>query len=131
MLWYTNNMATTRGSASSYAVGNKPPQVTWTVVRGDTAAFRVYVADDAKIPLAIADWSIKMDIKRDNSLIMTLSPFQDADDAVGEFTVSLASAESEVLETGDLFDIQLTANVGDTVWTVAQGSMIIIEDVTD
>lgn len=124
-------MATTRGSASSYAVGNKPPEVTWTVVRGDTASFRVYVADDAKVALNIPDWSIKMDIKRAGSLVMTLLPFQDADDAVGEFTVSLASSESEILETGDIFDIQLTANVGDTVWTVAQGSMIIIEDVTD
>jgi hypothetical protein len=77
------------------------------------------------------DWSIKMDVKRADTLIMTLLPAQDADDAAGEFTVSLASSESEILETGDIFDIQLTSNVGDTVWTVAQGSMIIIEDVTD
>jgi hypothetical protein len=124
-------MATTRGSASSYAVGNKPPQVTWTVVRGDTASFRVYVADDNRIALNMPDWSIKMDVKRADTLIMTLLPAQDADDAAGEFTVSLASSESEILETGDIFDIQLTSNVGDTVWTVAQGSMIIVEDVTD
>jgi hypothetical protein len=51
-------MATTRGSASSYDVGNRPPIVNWTVVRGDTASFRVYVTDDAKQPLNIPDWDI-------------------------------------------------------------------------
>lgn len=135
-------MATTRGSANSYAVGNRPPEVTWTVVRGDTAAFRVYVADDARVPLNIPDWTISMQIKRPNSsanagiitddatLILSLSPYQDPDDGTGEFTVSLTSSESAILETGDIFDIQLTANLGETVWTVAQGRMIILEDVT-
>lgn len=124
-------MATTRGSASSYAVGNTPPQVTWTVVRGDTASFRVYVTDDAKQPLNIPDWTIEMDIKRDGNLILELFPAADPDDAAGEFTVSLSATESEILETGDIFDIQLTSAQDVYVWTVAQGSMIIIEDVTD
>lgn len=131
---------------SGYNVGNTPPRVTWTVVRGDTASFKVYVTDDAKQPLTIADWEIAMKIKRpdtpvtlnadddlvitdDATLIVTLVPEQDPDDAAGEFTVYLASDESELLETGDIFDIQL-AQPG-TVWTVAQGSMIILEDVTD
>lgn len=131
MLWYTIVMATTRGSASSYAVGKTPPQVTWTVVRGDTAAFRVYVTDDAKQPLNIPDWEIAMDIKRNGVLVLSLSPSQDADDAAGEFTVKLTNLESEILETGDLFDIQLSAPADEYVWTVAQGSMVIIEDVTD
>jgi hypothetical protein len=29
----------------SFSIGSKPPTVTWTVVKGDTAAFRVYVTD--------------------------------------------------------------------------------------
>tara|TARA_R110001606_G_scaffold301075_2_gene448760 strand:+ start:1279 stop:1653 length:375 start_codon:yes stop_codon:yes gene_type:complete len=124
-------MATTRGSASSYAVGNTPPEVVWTVVRGDTASFRVYVTDDNKVALNIPDWDIKMDIKRNGVLVMSLTPAADADDAVGEFTVSLLATESEILETGDIFDIQLTSNPPQYVWTVAQGSMSIIEDVTD
>lgn len=122
-------MATLRGSSNSYDVGNKPPQVTWTVVRGDTAAFKVYATDDAKVALDIPEWDIKMDIKRSGSLVVSLTPVQEQDDAAGEFTVSLTADQSEILETGDVFDIQLTRP--SNVWTIAQGSMVIIEDVTD
>lgn len=134
-------MATLRGSASSYDIGNKPPTIVWTVVRGDTASFRVYVTDDEKVALNIPDWSIDMKIKRPNSptnsgkitddatLILMLTPFADQDDELGEFTVSLTSSESQILETGDIFDIQLSKP--DHVWTIAQGSMVILEDVTD
>jgi hypothetical protein len=126
---------------NNYSVGNIPPQVAWTVVRGDTAAFRIYLTDDTKSPLVISDWDISMKIKRPNlaknlgvitddaTLIFTLTPAPDADDLVGEFTVSLTAEQSESLETGDIFDIQVS-QVG-TVWTVAQGKMIILEDVTD
>lgn len=112
-----------------YDLGNIPPQIVWTVVRGDTASFRVYVTDDAKLPLLIAEWTIKMDIKRSNSLILSLTPEQKETDGEGEFTVFITDAQSEILETDDIFDIQLS---NDTyVWTVAQGKMKIIEDVTD
>ena len=134
-------MATLRGSASSYDIGNKPPTINWTVVRGDTASFKVYVTDDEKEPLVIPDWDILIKIKRPNSnpgvisddavLVLTLVPEADADDLLGEFTVSLTSSESQILETGDIFDIQLTSAGQTNVWTVAQGSMIILEDVTD
>jgi hypothetical protein len=134
-------MATTRGSAGSYSVGNRPPTVSWTVVRGDTSAFRVYVTDDEKQPLVIEDWTIDMEIKRPNNLadagvitdnantILTLTPIQDADDADGEFTVSLTAEESSILETGDIFDIELSDPT--RVWTVAQGSIVVLEDVTN
>jgi hypothetical protein len=133
-------MATLRDqSQSAYAVGLKPPTVTWTVVRGDTAAFRVYVADDNKDPLVIEDWTIAMEIKRpdttpgeftDNAeLIVELEPIPAATDAEGEFTVSLTANESVLLETGDIFDIELRD--ASRVWTVARGTMIIIEDVTN
>lgn len=127
--------------ARGYSVGNVPPQVAWTLVRGDTAAFRVYVTDDSKAALTIDDWTISMKIKRPNlaknlgvitddaELILTLTPAPDDNDLAGEFTVSLASDESELLETGDIFDIQLSQP--GTVWTVAQGKIIVIEDVTD
>jgi hypothetical protein len=136
-------MATLRGSSNFYDVGNTPPRVTWTVVRGDTAAFRVYATDDEKNALTIADWSIDMQIKRPTSpanagvitdsaaLILTLAPEPDADDGPGEFTVSLTAAQSEILETGDIFDIELSTPQDQIVWTVAQGSMVILEDVTD
>ncbi len=134
-------MATTRRS-NAYAVGNIPPQVTWTVVRGDTASFKVYVTDDAKQPLDLSGWTIAMDIKRPNNaddagvitdnstLIFSLTPEQDVDDEPGEFTVSLTAEQSEELETGDIFDIELSTEQDALVWTVAQGSMIILEDVT-
>ena len=115
--------------SQSYSVGNIPPQVEWTVVRGDTASFRVYVTDDLKVALNIPDWTIKMDIKRVNSLILSLTPYQASGDSLGEFTVSLLASESEIIETGDIFDIQLSDDT--RVWTIAQGKMVIIEDVTD
>lgn len=136
-------MATLRGSGSSYSVGNNPPRVTWTVVRGDTAAFRVYVTDDNREPLNIPDWSIEMQIKRPDTVlenpvitdaatvVMTLYPSALADDDLGEFTVSITAAQSQILQTGDIFDIELSLPQDEIVWTVAQGSMIILEDVTD
>lgn len=128
-------------AAKTYNVGNTPPLVAWTIVRGDTAAFRVYVTDDAKQPLAIADWTIAMEIKRPNSaqqtpfmtddatLIVTLAPEATVDDAAGEFTVSLTSEQSTILETGDIFDIELSDAT--RVWTVAQGYVHVLEDVTN
>jgi hypothetical protein len=128
-------------SQSAYSVGNKPPMVTWTVVRGDTAAFKAYVTDDSKQPLNISDWTISMKIKRPNvlktppvitddaQLVLTLSPAAEINELPGYFTVSLQSEESQILETGDIFDIQLSQP--ERVWTVAQGSMVILEDVTD
>lgn len=118
----------------SYALGSAPPEVRWTVVRGDSAAFRVYVTNDAREPLYLDDWEIKMDIYRPSTddVIVTLSPepieFQDTE---GSFTVNLTSSQSELLETGDIFDIQLTELLSEgRVWTVAKGSMVILEDVT-
>jgi hypothetical protein len=125
----------------TYNVGNTPPEVVWTVVRGDTASFKVYVTDDAKQPLVIDEWGILMKVKRPTdpvnagiitdaaTTILTLNPEADPDDALGEFTVSLGATESLILQTGDIFDIQLSQAT--RVWTVAQGRMIILEDVTD
>lgn len=127
--------------SSGYNLGSIPPQITWTVVRGDTASFRVYVTDDNKVALHLPDWSLDMKVKRPvtaqkvvqitdaATTILTLSPEQTEFDSVGEFTVSLTSEESFLLRTGDFFDIQVSDPT--RVWTVAQGSMVIIEDVTD
>lgn len=134
-------MATTRNSSqSSYSVGATPPQVKWTFVKGDSSSFKVYVTNDTQEPLFIPDWTIAMKIKRPNSkpgiitddatTIMALHPYKDADDLAGEFTVFLAATESVNLQTGDIFDIQLSALDG-TVWTVCQGNLVVIEDVTD
>ena len=128
-------MATFRNQTTdSYALGSTPPEIRWTVVRGDSAAFRVYVTNDAREPIYLEDWEIKMDIYRPSTddVIVTLSPepieFQDTE---GSFTVNLTSSQSELLETGDIFDIQLTELLSEgRVWTVAKGSMVILEDVT-
>jgi hypothetical protein len=136
-------MAILRGSQKSYDIGNPPPTVIWTVVRGDTSGFKVYVTDDAKQPLVLkgpgSEWDIAMKIKRPNStpgvitdnatLVLNLYPVADEDDLVGEFTVWLTAAESVQLRTGDIFDIQVSDP--SRVWTVCQGTMKILEDVTD
>ena len=130
-------MATYRGQGSdSFSIGAAPPQVSWTVVRGDTAAFRVYVTDENREPLTISEWDIAMDIARrtvNNNVvtypvIVSLNPEATLDDDDGEFTVSLASGESEILETNDIFDIQLSD--GFRTWTVCKGTITVIDDVT-
>jgi hypothetical protein len=115
--------------STTQTIGSIPPQLIWTIVRGDTASFRVFVTDDAKQPINVEDWTIKADVKRGSTLVVSLLPEQLDSDGPGEFTVSLTSSESEELETDDVFDIQLST-VG-YVWTVAQGKMNVIEDVTD
>lgn len=135
-------MATYRnGSKDRYDLGAKPPEVVWTVVKGDTAAFRVYVQDDAGVPLVISEWTIDLEIKRPNlavnkgkitddaTLVVELYPVQTSSDQDGEFTVFLNSTNSSLLQTGDIFDIELTD--GFRVWTVAQGSFVVLEDVTN
>ena len=125
-------MATYRGQGSdSFSIGAAPPTVLWTVVRGDTAAFRVYVTDENRQPLTIDDWTIAMDIARpssSNAVIVSLTPEPTVDDDDGEFTVSLSSGESEDLATGDIFDIQLSDAT--RTWTVCKGTITVIEDVT-
>lgn len=133
-------MATYRDATSgAYNIGSVPPQVNWTIVRGDTSSFQVYVTDDLEAPLTISEWTIDMEIKRptttpgeftDNAtIIVTLVPAPTATDGPGEFTVSLTKQQSAILMTGDIFDIELS-KVG-TVWTVARGTIILLEDVTN
>lgn len=134
-------MATLRGqeSKSVYDVGLRPPMVNWTVVKGDTAAFRVYTTDDNKAPLVIADWNILCEFRRPDiagnidqdtaGTIFTIVPESTANDGPGEFTVYLTSEQTVQLRTGDVFDVELSD--ADRVWTVCQGKMIIVEDVTD
>ena len=133
-------MATFRDqSLSSYSIGSAPPTVNWTIVKGDTAAFRVYVTDDNKDPLVIEDWTIEMEIKRpaiagnlndaNPAGVLILTPVATAEDGDGEFTVSLTSAQSKSLNTGDIFDIELRD--ASRVWTVARGILTVIEDITN
>jgi hypothetical protein len=125
-------MATYRGQGSDYySIGAAPPSVMWTLVRGDTAAFRVYVTDEDRVPLDITEWNISMDIARpstNNTLVVSLTPEVTLEDEEGEFTVSLSAGESEDLETGDIFDIQLSDAT--RVWTVCKGTITVVEDVT-
>jgi hypothetical protein len=121
-------------SSRSYDIGNEPPQVSWTLVRGDTAAFKVYVTDDGRLPLDLSVWTIEMQVKRGSptsTLVLDVAPSPDPDDLPGEFTVSLTAAETRTLETGDVFDIQLSNAQDSLVWTVAQGRVVVIEDITD
>lgn len=125
-------MATYRGQGSdSFSIGAAPPQVSWTVVRGDTAAFRVYVTDENREPITINEWTISMDVIRpssSNALVVSLSPEPSVDDDDGEFTVSLSAGESEDLATNDIFDIQLSDPT--RTWTVCKGTITVIEDIT-
>jgi hypothetical protein len=125
-------MATYR-SQQTISIGSEPPQSVWTIVRGDTASFKMYVQDDNKDPLVIDDWNISMDFYRPNtsSVVLTVTPEADPDDGPGEFTVFLAYDETEILETDDEFDIQMANSGNAIVWTVLQGKIKMVEDITD
>jgi hypothetical protein len=137
-------MATYRGQgASTYDIGEKPPFVNWTIVKGDTASFMVYLTDDSKQPLVIPDWDIEVEFKRPTTpvdpqiitdvatLIFTVTPEQDLSDGDGEFKVNLTAAQSAQLRTNDIFDIELRLPQNTLVWTVAQGKITLLEDVTN
>ncbi|NDB58475.1 hypothetical protein EB001_08525 [bacterium] len=135
-------MANYRGTGQSiYDIGDAPPLVRWTIVRGDTAAFRIYVTDDAKAPLSIPDWNISAQFRRPDKAnnfdqdsagnIFLLYPEQSEADGNGEFTVWLTESESNQLQTGDVFDVELRNDDSSIVWTVARGQMVVLEDVTD
>jgi len=127
---------------ATYNIGNIPPLVNWTVVIGDSASFRIYVEDDLGNALDytndesgdITGWDIKADFRRysDNvgtDLIFSVTPYATEFDDPGEFTVTISPAQSKQLRTGDVFDVQLTDN--NRVWTVCQGEMSMIGEVTD
>jgi len=137
-------MATYRGQgASTYDIGEKPPFVNWTIVKGDTASFMVYLTDDSKQPLVIDDWDIEVEFKRPTTpvdpqiitdaatLIFTIFPEQDLEDLDGEFKVKLTAAQTTLLRTNDIFDIELRLPQNTLVWTVAQGKITLLEDVTN
>jgi hypothetical protein len=135
-------MATLRTSANSYNIGSPPPELVWTLVRGDTASFKVFVTDDSLAALFVPDWAVEMDIKRDELVVVTLTPLPildpvDNEHIPGEFLVKLTANQSNLLRTGDLFDIQMTntstnaQSIGyQQVWTVARGTIVVIEDIT-
>jgi hypothetical protein len=87
------------------------------------------VTDDARQPLNIPDWNIKIDFERFGEDVFILYPEQSESDGPGEFVVSITANQSEMLQTDDVFDIQLSDPT--RVWTVAQGKMFVIEDVTE
>jgi hypothetical protein len=137
-------MATYRGQgASTYDIGEKPPFVNWTIVKGDTASFMVYLTDDSKQPLVIPDWDIEVEFKRPTTpvnpqiitdaatLLFTITPEQDLSDGDGEFKVNLTAAQTTLLRTNDIFDIEIRLPQNTLVWTVAQGKITLLEDVTN
>jgi hypothetical protein len=136
-------MATLRTSTTGpNLIGSAPPEIIWTIVRGDTATFKAFVTDDSEAALYIPDWTIKVDIKRNGLVVASLTPQAvldpiDDESIPGEFLVKLTSVQSKLLQSGDIFDIQMTNTSTNTesigfgqVWTVARGSVSVIEDVT-
>jgi hypothetical protein len=136
-------MATLRTSTTGpNLIGSAPPEIIWTIVRGDTATFKAFVTDDSEAALYIPDWTIKVEIKRNGLVVASLTPEAvldpiDDESIPGEFLVKLTSLQSKLLESGDIFDIQMTNISTNTesigfgqVWTVARGSVSVIEDVT-
>ena len=119
---------------STYNVGNIPPLVNWTCVIGDSASFRIYVEDDLENAIDVDEWTIRAQFRRysddiGDDLVFITYPAETEFDDPGEFTVKVTAAQSRSLQTGDVFDVQLSDAT--RVWTVCQGEMIMIGDVTD
>jgi hypothetical protein len=112
-------------------LGSAPPEIVWTVVKGDTASFRVYVYDDEKNPIDLSEWNLAVDFYRPDTeeTVISITPEVTEEDEVGSFTVFLGSSESDQLETDDEFDIQISNDT--VVWTVGMGTMVMIGDITD
>lgn len=115
--------------AGEIEVGATPPVIRWTVVKGDYASFRCYVEDDSGTPIVPADYVIKADFRRGSEKLFHVIPSQTEFDNAGEFTVVLLPAQCKQLQTGDVFDVQLSDAV--VVWTVCRGIMTVIAEVTD
>ena len=116
-------------AAGEIEVGATPPIVRWTVVKGDYAAFKCYVEDDSSTPITVADYTIKADFRRGTQLLFSVYPEATEFDGTGEFTVKLLPAQCKLLQSGDIFDVQLSDAV--VVWTVCRGIMTVIAEVTD
>jgi hypothetical protein len=112
-------------------LGSTPPEIVWTVVKGDTASFRVYVYDDEKNPIDVSEWNLAVDFYRPDTeeTVLSITPEVTEDDEVGSFTVFLGASESDQLETDDEFDIQISNDT--VVWTVGMGTMVMIGDITN
>jgi hypothetical protein len=115
--------------AGEIEVGATPPVIRWTVVKGDYAAFRCYVEDDSGVPIVPNDYVIKADFRRGTEKLFHVTPAQTEFDNAGEFTVTLTPAQCKLLQTNDIFDVQLSDAV--VVWTVCRGIMTVIAEVTD
>lgn len=121
-------------AAKTYSVGVEPPTLSWTLVRGDTSSFEVYVTDGSKLPLTISAWTRLMQIKRldpttgEYTLITSITP-QEKIGVAGTIIVNLTSGQSKLLQTGDVFDIEFSDAT--KVWTIAKGSVIVIKDITN
>lgn len=116
-------------AAGEIEVGATPPIVRWTAVKGDYAAFKCYVKDDSDNPIVVGDYSIKADFRRGSELLFSITPAAAPSDGDGEFTVSITPAQCKLLQSNDVFDVQLSDAV--VVWTVCRGIMTIISEVTD
>ena len=123
----TSTQAT--NAAGEIPVGAIPPKVRWTVVKGDSASFRIYVEDDNANAINPEDYTIKADFRRGTALLFSTNPSKTEFDSNGEFTVYLTPAQCKQLATGDIFDVQLSDSV--VVWTVCRGVMTVIDEVTD
>ena len=112
-------------------LGSEPPEIVWTVVKGDTASFRVYVYDDEKNPIDVSEWNLAVDFYRPETeeTIVSITPEVTEEDELGSFTVFLGASQSDQLETDDQFDIQISNDT--VVWTVGMGTMVMIGDITN
>jgi len=115
--------------AGEIEVGATPPVIRWTIVKGDYASFRCYVENDQGVPVDPTEYSIKADFRRGTEKIFHVTPEKTEFDNAGEFTVKLLPAQSKLLQTNDIFDVQLSDAV--VVWTVCRGIMTVIAEVTD
>ena len=106
------------------------------IYRGDTKVYTVYFFDEDE-RLDLADFTIRFTVKEnktdtdESAIISVEGVVAEADEEFGIATISLTKDDTDDLTPGDYYyDIQLSNNETEVVYTVRYGLFTVIADIT-
>ena len=115
-------------------LGLEPVNVTWNIVRGDTASIRIdFLEEDESTAIDISDWEIvasaydpktsffdELEVVVNSGHIIVTAPAE----ITGTWGTGIRSRVNELS-----FDVEITLD-DDSVWTAVRGFISVIGDVT-
>lgn len=102
-------------------INNVPEKVNWTVYRGDTAGFTIYVNDDNGAPINITTWTWTANLSNSTHSSSAALGITSASSSI-----SVRIDDWESLEVENTFDVRAVKD-DDSIWTVIRG-LIAVED---